>query len=105
MENLIRPLDFCEIVSDKFAEEAGVKRGHIIYVAGLKALPVSNEDPYTQRIKFFVNLVNMDGSVDPRLFMIDPNSIQKVKPSRQKTLKTRVKKYHDKLVADANSTN
>lgn len=84
---LIHPTDFCQIVSDKFAEDTGVKRGHIVYVAGLKALPEDDADPYTQRIKFFVNLVSRDGHVDGKqLYLVDPKSIQKVSKLKQKKL-------------------
>ena len=79
--------DFCEIVSDKFAEDTGVKRGHIVYVAGLKALPESEADPYTQRIKFFTHLVSHDGHIDAsKLYLVDPKSLSKVSKSKQKKL-------------------
>ncbi len=100
-DNLIRSLDFCQIVSDKFAEEVGVKRGHIVYVAGHKALPITDEDPYTQRIKFFCHLVDKQGHVDTsKLYLIDPNSIQKVGKLKQKKLTEQAKKDFD----DTNST-
>ncbi len=98
---LIRTGDFCEIVSDKFEEEAGVKRGHMVYVAGHKALPESENDPYTQRIKFFVNLVSIDGHVDgTKLYLLDPRSLLKVKAGKQKKLLKIAKSDHD-----TNSTN
>lgn len=86
----IMPLDFCEIVTDKMQEE-GVKRGQLVYVAGYKALPVSDTDPYNQRIKFFCNLVDKEGHVDPHLYVIDPVTIQKVSKSKQKKLTKLVK--------------
>lgn len=85
--DLIHNGDFCSIVSDKFAGELGVKRGHSVYVAGNKALPESDSDPYTQRIKFFVHLVDHDGHIDTtKLYLMDPVSIQKVSKSKQKKL-------------------
>ena len=93
---LIHTADFCQIVSDKFAEDTGVKRGHIVYVAGLKALPEDENDPYTQRIKFFVNLVSHDGHVDgSKLYLVDPRSIQKVGKLRQKKLLSIAKADHE----------
>lgn len=72
---LIRVGNFCEVVTDKFVEE-GIKRGHTVYVAGHKALPISEEDPYTQRIKFFVHLYNLhDFSMGKEIYLMDPNSI------------------------------
>lgn len=93
---LIRTGDFCEVVSDKFAEETGVKRGHIVYVAGHKALPENENDPYTQRIKFFVNLVSRDGHVDSnKLYLVDPRSILKVTKKKQEKLLSIAKADHD----------
>lgn len=76
--NYIKTGDFCEIVSDKFVEH-GVKRGHIVYVAGHKALPISDEDPYTQRIKFFVHTYNEHThEMGKELYLMDPNSMMAV---------------------------
>lgn len=106
-DHLIRTADFCQIVSDKFAEETGVKRGHIVYIAGHKALPESENDPYTQRIKFFVNLVSRDGVVDgSKLYLVDPVSIVKVNPRRQKTLLEKARaKIEDEVPVAEDSTN
>jgi hypothetical protein len=94
--NFIRTGDFCEIVSDKFTEQTGVKRGHIVYVAGHKALPEDESDPYTQRIKFFVNLVSNDGHVDGgQLYLVDPKSLLKVGKSKQKKLLKMAKTDHE----------
>lgn len=81
--------DYCQIVTDKFAQELGVKRGHLFYVAGHKALPEHEEDPYTQRIKFFGHLVSKDGHIDSsKLYLVDPKSLAKVSKSKQKKLKS-----------------
>lgn len=87
MDNYIRNGDFCEIVTDKFVEDHGVKRGRLVYVAGHRALPISENDPYTQRIKFMVHLLEGD-TIKPALglFVMDPNSIQKVDENKQKAL-------------------
>jgi hypothetical protein len=76
--------DFCEIVSDKFTDQ-GIKRGHVVYVAGHKALPISEEDPYTQRIKFLVHLYNLhDFSMGKEIYLMDPNSILPFDENKQK---------------------
>lgn len=93
MSKYINTGDYCEIVSDKFVNE-GVKRGHIVYVAGHKALPIAENDPYTQRIKFFVNLVNFTGVVmTDKLFLMDADSLLKVSEDRQEWLKEAQKEY------------
>lgn len=80
---LIKVGNFCEVVTDRLTDQ-GVKRGHIVYVAGHRVLPVSEGDPYTQRIKFLVHLTNMGVKESDNLYLIDPNSIQPVSKSRQK---------------------
>lgn len=93
---LIRTGDFCTIVTDKFADDIGVKRGHILYIAGHKALPESDTDPYTQRVKFFAHTVDHEGHVDTsKLYLVDPVSIQKVTKGKQKALTKIAKKDHD----------
>lgn len=87
VSDLIRVGDFCSIVTDKFAADIGVKRGHLLYVAGHKALPESDTDPYTQRIKFFAHIVDHNGHIDAsQLYLVDPVSIQKVGKGKQKKL-------------------
>ena len=86
MNNYIKSGDFCEIVSDKFTKE-GIKRGHLVYVAGHKALPISDEDPYTQRIKFFVHIYNKHTyEMGKELYLMDPNSILPLSKTDQEFL-------------------
>jgi len=83
---LIRTGDFCEVVTDKFIHE-NVKRGHLMYVAGHKALPVSDEDPYTQRITFFARLYNQfEKKMGKEIYIIDPISIRPFSAKKQKRL-------------------
>lgn len=75
MVKYIQNGDFCEVVTDKFTDQ-GVKRGHLVYVAGHKAIPEKEEDPYTQRIKFFVHLYNpIQKTMSKELHLMDPSSI------------------------------
>ncbi len=77
--------DFCEVVSDKFVEE-GIKRGYIVYVAGHKALPITEEDPYTQRIKFFVHTYNPHiYEMSKALYLMDPDSLLPVDNNKQES--------------------
>ena len=78
-DKLIHNGDFCEVVTDKFIHE-NVKRGHVVYVAGHKALPEDESDPYTQRIKFLVHLYNpIQKSMSKELYLVDPISILPLK--------------------------
>lgn len=81
-DSLINSLDFVEVVVDKF-EEQGVKKGDVVFIAGLKAFP-TDEDPYTQRIKFFVHLMEGDYiDVDKGIYVMDPASVLKLPQEKQ----------------------
>lgn len=87
--NLIKVGDFCEVVNDKFTEW-GVKRGHLVHVVGHRVLPLTEEDPYTQRIKFLVRLTDKEHRpTGNQLYLMDPVSILPVSNRRQKSLKKR----------------
>lgn len=85
--DLIHDNDFCMVTSDKFVEE-GVKVGQRVFVAGHRAIPEDERDPYTQRIKFFVYLLNKDKHVDfaKGLFLMDPKSLKRVNKGEQHKL-------------------
>lgn len=96
VNRFIKDGDFCEIVTDKFAQEHDVKRGRLVYIAGHRALPVSENNPYTQRIKFMVHLLEGD-NVKPSLglFIMDPDSLSLVPDNRQKRLADQMKADFD----------
>lgn len=76
--NLVRNGDFCKVVTDKFVDQ-GVKRGHMVFVAGHKALPISETDPYTQRITFICNLYNHKTyEMGKELYFMDGTSLERV---------------------------
>lgn len=84
--------DFCEIITDSL-EADGLKRGSRVYVIGSRALPISEEDPYTQRVKFFSHLL-LDAKqmlFDERIFLLDPSSIKQVGKKEQAKLTERLK--------------
>jgi hypothetical protein len=98
MTKFIKTDDFCEIATDKL-EGDGIKRGQRVYIAGQRAFPISKEDPYTQRIKFFAHVVtNTDTmELDPRLFILDPNSVRLVGKKELTKLKARFKEVMDAM--------
>ena len=79
LNDLIYPMTFAKINSDAF-EEHEVYKGDTIFVAGTKAVPISDEDPYTQRVKMFVHLLDETEKVDTAsgLFLMDPHSLVNV---------------------------
>jgi len=75
MIDLIYPMTFVAINSDAFVEH-GVERGDIVFVAGHQVVPVSEEDPYTQRVKMIVNrLDDKDFIVQEGMYLMDPSSL------------------------------
>lgn len=90
--------DFCEIVTDNL-EADGLKRGQRVYVIGSRALPISEKDPYTQRIKFFAHVL-LDAKTmhfDERMFLLDPSSLNKVKKNEQAKLTARLKELFNAM--------
>lgn len=85
IKNLIKTGDFCEITTDQFIHE-DVKRGQLVYVAGAKAFPITEEDPYTQRIKLYVHRLVDEVVQTQNLYLMDPASVTKASKSRQKKL-------------------
>lgn len=82
---LIHDGDFCMITSDKF-EEHGVKVGQRVWVAGHRAIPEDERDPYTQRIKFFVHLVKDKHVQTDGIYIMDPKSLKRVNKGEQHKL-------------------
>jgi hypothetical protein len=77
--------DFCFLVTNKFAKTFGMNKGDKVYVAGHKALPISDSDPYTQRIKFFVHTYK-DNKMGQELLLVDPRSIKRFDDETQATM-------------------
>lgn len=96
--DLIKAEDFCEIITDNL-EKDGIKRGQRVMIVGSRALPVSEEDPYTQRVKFFANILTNAETMefDPRLFLLDPRSVQKLKKREYDKLKARFQAIVDAM--------
>ena len=74
----IHTMEFVRVTTDKL-EGDGLAKNSVVLVIALKALPVSEEDPWTQRIKLFVHKT-VDGYVDQYagIFVIDPISVEKL---------------------------
>jgi hypothetical protein len=100
----IKDQDFCLIATDKFEEKEGIKRGQRVYIAGHRAFPISEDDPYTQRIKFFVHLVNDGEVVFGPLYVMDAISLKLVGKREQEKLAEKLKfKIETEVPADAST--
>lgn len=73
---MIRENEVLEVINDKL-EADGLSVGSRVVVVSVKAVPLSEEDPYTQRIKFFVAKLKEDETgIEEQLFVIDPTSVK-----------------------------
>ncbi len=96
MKPLIYPGTFVKLDTNKFKESMGVPRGALLFVAGAKAIPENEDDPYTQRVKFFVHLVGEDGYVNTEsgVFLVDPKSVRAIGKKRQEILLAQLEKSY-----------
>lgn len=76
---MVRAGDFCRFVNDDCKSD-GFPHGSVCWIAGVKALPESKEDPYLQRIYALVHSVDDEKNVDADggLFLVNPNNIEKI---------------------------
>lgn len=75
----IRPFTFVTINHNNLAEEHSIKEGDTLFVAGAKAFPLAEDDPYTQRIFMFVQKMVGDMIDDEAgVFVMDPHSLVNV---------------------------
>lgn len=76
-KDLIYPMTFVSVNTNKFEkEEAGIKKGDVLFVVGSRALPISEDDPYTQRIFIMCQPV-VDDYIDTtaQIYILDPLSV------------------------------
>lgn len=83
--DLIKPFTFVKINHNKLQEEYGLAEGDVVFVASAKAFPISEDDPYTQRILFFVQKTK-DEKIDDEsgVYVLDPVSLSHIDPEEHK---------------------
>lgn len=75
----IRPFTFVTINHNEHEEDHSIKEGDILFVAAAQAFPVSEEDPYTQRVFMFVQKMAGDMIDDEAgIFVMDPHSLKNI---------------------------
>ncbi|NOQ73257.1 MAG: hypothetical protein GQ574_14715 [Crocinitomix sp.] len=108
---LLKPLDFCTVVSKKLADH-GLVQGEEVLVAATRALPAKKSDPYLQRIYVLCNkivdgevLIPKEGDDVAMNYLVDPRSLEKVSEERGIELLTALNAQfgnaEDKEVEDA----
>ena len=91
-EKMIKPMDFCRMINTSLAKE-GFKKNEIVLVVGNKVLPVSLDDPYTQRVYMFIQKFSDDKStLEGKIYMTDPINLKKVGVKKQETLTSQLAK-------------
>ena len=77
MVDLIRPFTFVVINHDELNKEHGIVQGDTLFVASAQAFPLSEDDPYTQRIFLFAQRLKEDELIDDEggFYVIDPKSV------------------------------
>lgn len=84
-DNFINVGDFCLITTTELLSDK-VETGDYVWVAGLKAIPISEEDPYTQRIVMLVHRLVNDHIQSEQLYIIDPGALSKADNETKKRL-------------------
>lgn len=85
--SIIYPNTFVVVKHNKFKKEHDISKGDIVYIAGHQAFPVSKRDPYTQRVKFFVQKLIGDFVDDANGFYVfDPRSVKNIDPEENQRL-------------------
>lgn len=97
MTRYIRDKDFVRITSKDFENE-GLSYDQRAFVAGHRALPITKEDPYTQRIKFLLHPVVNKHVVFDKLYLIDANSMELLKVKEAKKLNTILEKELEEML-------
>jgi hypothetical protein len=73
---MIKVLDLVKVIN-RDLEQDGLPLDTKVIVAGVQAFPISKEDPYTQRVKLYVQKLNETGDgVEEGLYLIDPASVE-----------------------------
>lgn len=72
----IKIFTFVTMNHNKLEKDHGIAKGDVMFVATAKAFPLSEEDPYTQRVFFFVQKTK-DMVIDDEsgFYIVDPVSL------------------------------
>lgn len=94
---MIKPMDFCRVVSSKKLKGSGLSMGDIVMVAGTSQVPATHKDPYLMRTLMTVLVVEGGLPIIPSeengkvALMVDPRSLEKVSDSVQQEYENAVK--------------
>jgi hypothetical protein len=70
------------VITDKFIVKGKMKEGDIVWVAGNKAAPITEDDPYTQRLYMIVHKVENNHIITKPLYIIDPAALEKIEDDK-----------------------
>lgn len=76
--DMINRGDFVKVSTDDL-ETDGYARGTLFFVANMQALPITEEDPYLQRLFACVHKVEQNWSLNTTMIaLVDPKNLEKV---------------------------
>lgn len=93
--SFLRPDDFATVVADSFIVKDKMNKGDVVWIAGTKAVPINEADPYTQRLCMIVHKVENKHIITKPLYIIDPAALEKI---------TEDKDYRDQMELDFDAT-
>jgi len=82
--DMIKPMDYCWVISDKKMKGSGLYRSDMVMVTGVKPVPASKKDLYLQRLLVIVVKVDDEKVLIPsqdndyRAYLVDPRNLEKV---------------------------
>ena len=86
---MVRPIqehDFVKVVNPELKKE-GLNVGDVLFVAGVVALPVDEDDPYLQRV--YISVIDQDEGIiinEGKVRVADPRSFEFVGDEEQERL-------------------
>lgn len=98
--DLIQPNSFVEINTGALVDK-GVVQGELIYVAALQALPIDENDLYTQKLHIVGHRYLGDGLLDTeQMLLLNPSDCDKIKSKKNKKLLKRVSDVYSDRAPD-----
>lgn len=73
---LYRTLDIVKVVNTDLTND-GLEIGVDYIIVATRAFPISETDPYTQRVKLLVRKLNTDrDGTEGKIYIVDPSSVE-----------------------------
>ena len=94
---LLKDGDFARVAVKNY-EEYGLNEGNLVYIAGVKPLPVDKTDLYLQRIFVLVSPFISKKLQTEKVLLIDPRSLKPVTKSQQRKYKRKLENQFNETI-------